>query len=69
MSDEDNIPTKTELAQQVSALKARVDSVIEKRQQLPHPLFWSLFHSEIDKIRTERKAKQFERRFLFGIDW
>ena len=57
------------LAAQVQALKNRVGQVIEDRSSLPVPLFWSLFHSEVDKIKEQRQAKQLARRFYYGLDW
>ena len=60
MSDEQDCPkgTPKEPSSIASELKRIRDSTIEaahKREFLPQPLFWSLFLTELGKVKAERE--------------
>jgi hypothetical protein len=57
------------ISEQVKRLQTTVSAVIERKERLPHPLFWSLLHSEIGSIKRSRKAKRERLAKEFGIDW
>ena len=48
---------RSELAQEIDSLKANTLRAIQKRELVPHPLFWSLFLNRVAGIRG-RKAKR-----------
>ena len=48
---------RSELAQEIDSLKANTLRAIQKRERVPHPLFWSLFLHRVAGIRG-RKAKR-----------
>ena len=45
----------TALAEEIRGLKASIDRALGKRERLPQPMFWSLFHSRIKDIRRKRE--------------
>ncbi len=47
---------------QGSAMKA-----IASRERLPQPLFWSLFHSEIEQIKRVKERNRAMRKILLGV--
>ncbi len=49
---------RSELARDLSSLKRRIFKLIEKRENLPRPFFWSMFNSEIDALRKKRSKKE-----------
>lgn len=51
-------PGPTELAEKLHRLKKAALSAAERRERIPVPLYWSLFHSQ---VREMRKAKEKER--------
>lgn len=44
----------TPIASDIRKLKEATLAALGKRDFVPQPLFWSLFHSELDKLRRER---------------
>ena len=50
------------LAERVRRLRGAALSAIERRERLPHPLFWSLFHSEVGELRRQRARAREEQR-------
>ncbi len=46
------------LALRLSKLKKATLAAIRKRENLPHVLFWSLFHSEVSQIRERRQRER-----------
>ena len=50
--------SKSTIALEIERLKKATIEAAAKRDQLPQPLFWSLFHSSLKEIR---KAKEEER--------
>ena len=56
MNDEDEKPKRSELAESVERLREATIGAAERRERLPQPLFWSLFRSEVERIKR-RKAK------------
>ena len=48
----------TPIAEEIRRLQAATLASIEKRERLPQPLFWSLFHSELEKVRRAKKQER-----------
>ena len=48
----------TPVAEELRRLQAATIAAMEKRERLPQPLFWSLFHSELDKVRKAKKQER-----------
>ena len=64
-----NEPTeKTFVAKRVEKLRGSVLEVIKKRDRRPHPLFWSLFQTEVKEIRSYKEQSRLVRKILLGID-
>jgi hypothetical protein len=60
------MPTEpTVLALRLRRLKSRVSALLEKRERLPHPFFWSLFGLEISEVRKERERERRLRKILY----
>ncbi len=55
----------TPIAKRVKRLCAAVNSVIEKRERLPQPLFWSLFRLEVREVRRARARKRMLQKILY----
>jgi hypothetical protein len=51
----------TLVAKQVRHLRSRVFSLVEKRERLPHPLFWSVFCGEVAELRKRKEKQRLER--------
>lgn len=65
-SDEDESQAAVEpssVANEVRQLKSAIDSAIAKRERIPQPMFWYLFHSRIKDIRKRRELL----RILSGV--
>jgi len=60
---------KTPLAEKLSNLKSATLGVVSRRERLPQPLFWSLFHTELDSIKKRRKKQRETLAALFKVDW
>lgn len=54
---------KSALASEISRLKAVTFEAVAKRERVPQPMFWSLFHSKIKDLQAKKRA----RRLLDGI--
>lgn len=65
----DDLIQRTELSARVDHLKTSTLRAIARRERLPQPLFWSLFHTEVAGIKKRRNAKRRELAKLFGCDW
>ena len=60
MNDEefpDNLNPKqpTHFAAEIERLRTAAVNTAGKREFIPQPLFWSLFFSELDKVKRERE--------------
>jgi hypothetical protein len=60
-------PGPTALAQNIRRLKSRALSVVEKRERLPQPLFWSLFGAELSQIKKRKEKQRALRRVFLGV--
>lgn len=58
-----------QLAGKLSSLKSSTLRAISRRERLPQPLFWSLFHTEVNAIKERRKEKRRALAALFNVDW
>lgn len=56
----------TAIALRVERLKAAAFRVIQKRERLPHPLFWSLFCLEVSELKKRKNRERELRRILLG---
>jgi hypothetical protein len=70
-SDIDEAPEQpqSELAGKLDRLKAATLKVIQARERLPQPLFWSLFHTELESIKRKRRALRAVRAAQYDSDW
>ena len=66
---EAEIGDATILAGKLSSLKSSTLRAISRRERLPQPLFWSLFHTEVNAIKERRKEKRKLLASLFNVDW
>jgi hypothetical protein len=67
--ESDPIDNRSEAAVEVCRIKAVAFDVAENRERIPQPLFWSLLHSQLDKIREVRKKAENERRIVYKTEW
>lgn len=65
----ESVSAPSEIASRIQKLKDSSLAVIQRRERVPQPLFWSLFHLELKEVREMRKQKREELRALFGLDW
>lgn len=47
----------SEVASELKTLQNAVETAARERSKLPQPLFWSLFHSEIKRIKAKKATK------------
>ncbi len=45
----------TEIAVEIKRLRDATLDAARKREFLPQPLFWSLFHTELKRLKSERE--------------
>lgn len=57
----------TAAAQRLRTLKQASFRAAEKRERLPQPLFWSLFHEELRQIKKEKRRDREVTAFLNSI--
>ena len=63
--DEELIPADpSAIARSVKRLKTATFGVIETRERLPQPFFWSLFYSQISDLRERKEKKRIERKLM-----
>ena len=63
------LDSKSILSNRLDRLKHATLNAIKRRERLPQPLFWSLFHAEVEDIKAKREKKRDELRALFNCDW
>lgn len=56
--DEEQEQEMSDEAVALARLKTSVLQAAKDRDRLPQPLFWSLFHSELKKIKEKRCIKR-----------
>ena len=66
--EETGAAERTYVADRLDRLKRATLNVVNRRERLPQPLFWSLFHTEVDEIRKKRKQERVARCAFLGID-
>lgn len=54
------------IAAEIAELQSSIKRAMGKRERLPQPMFWSLFHSRIKDIRKRRELKRVLSQFLDG---
>ena len=52
------VPERSSVAERIERVRSATLKAAEKREHLPQPLFWSLFHAELEEIRKEKKLKR-----------
>ena len=57
----------TYISSEIKRLKAATIASLEKRERLPQPLFWSLFHSELKAIRRAKKEERIMQKVLDNL--
>ena len=48
-------------------LKSATFKAAQSRERLPHPLFWSLFLTEVSELRKKKEEKRLIDRILLGV--
>ena len=48
----------TPLAAEVERLRQATVAAAGKREHLPQPLFWSLFRSEVDRLKRQKAVRR-----------
>ena len=66
--DENDVVEPTAIARKVAKLRASAMKTAETRERIPQQLFWSLFHSEIAELRSEKAQKRALRNVFLGIE-
>jgi len=56
--DQDCNLTRSELAAEIAELKKTVFAAIAKRERVPQPTFWYLFHDRIKGLQTKKQLKR-----------
>lgn len=65
----DDIPCQgSEVAYHLQHLKAAVWKTIKKREKLPQPLFWSLFHVEVRELKQRRQKERLLKKIFQGLE-
>lgn len=49
---------RSSLAAEIKEIAATVDRLSAERERLPQPLFWSLFHARMSKVRREKDIQR-----------
>ena len=57
-SPSEHLPERSAVAEDLADLKSTVTKLVEARERLPQPMFWSLFNARINDIK---KHKELER--------
>ena len=72
MKDDDSeVPTPVErsaTARDVSKLQETIRRLIDEREVLPQPLFWSLFNSRLSDIKKQKEVSRLLRQTLDGVE-
>ncbi len=56
--DENAARAPSEIAIEIERLKKIVTQLASDREMLPQPLFWSVFHSQLDEVRKKKELKR-----------
>lgn len=59
-------PGRTALAERLDRLKQATFRTVTRRERLPQPLFWSLFHSEVREIKRKKDELRLARKAFLG---
>ncbi len=71
-SDHDNSQGNKPLspvALRLARLKQSVLRATAARERLPQPLFWSLFHGELESLKESRREERARRAQLYDCEW
>lgn len=55
------------VALKLRKLKSASFKAAQARERLPHPLFWSLFLTEVSELRKKKEEKRLLDRVLLGV--
>lgn len=55
----------SELSRDLAQIKQSVVGIAKTREHLPQPLFWSLFHIRIQRIKRKKILQRVQRSLLF----
>jgi hypothetical protein len=58
---------RSAVAEDLASLKATVTKLVEERDRLPQPMFWSLFNSRINSIKKHKELKRLLASTLEGL--
>jgi len=58
--------SRSKLAEELEELRRTVFETVRKRERLPQPLFWSLFHARIKRMRGARERERELKKLLLN---
>ncbi|MCO6431354.1 MAG: hypothetical protein J5J00_10875 [Deltaproteobacteria bacterium] len=58
MDEETGAKGPTNTAREIQRIKKAVITAADKRQRLPQPLFWSLFHNALKDVRRSKERER-----------
>ncbi len=59
---------RSAIAQEIQDLRETVSRLTHERERLPQPLFWSLFHNRLNKIRKTKELTRTLSQLLDGVE-
>lgn len=59
---------REKVAQKLERLRGATLGVLKRRERVPQPLFWSLFHAEVSEIKKRKERERRARSALLGQD-
>jgi TATA-binding protein-associated factor Taf7 len=59
---------RSAIAQEIRELHTTITRLANERERLPQPLFWSLFHNRLNKIRKTKELTRTLAQVLDGIE-
>lgn len=57
-------PTTSEMALELKDIQRATVDAASRRERLPQPLFWSLFHSRIKELKDKKRKQRILEEFL-----
>jgi hypothetical protein len=51
-------PERSAIAEEVRALELAISRSVSKRERMPQPTFWFLFHKRIEEIKKKRELQR-----------
>jgi len=58
----------SKLCLSLNKLKLSAFKAVETRERLPIPFFWSLFYTEVNRVKKERERIRALKKLLYGLE-